>query len=65
MADDRSNRCLVKRDQLAAMLSPNYSFIFCTLIKNSQKVAYIMNTVHIEGIFEQIAKTAKTTSFSV
>ena len=44
-ADDRCNWCLVKRDQSAAMLAPNYFFIFCILIKNSQKMAYIMNTL--------------------
>jgi len=40
-------------------------FISCILIKDLQKVAYIINTVHIESIFEQIAKRAKTTLFSV
>jgi len=47
------------------MLTPNYFFIFCILIKNSQKMAYIMKTLHIECIFEQIGKTATTASFSV
>jgi len=28
-------------------------------------MAYIVNTLHIAWIFEQIAKTAETTSFSV
>jgi len=46
------------------MLSPNYFFIFGILIKNSQTMAYIMNTLYFEWIFEQIAKTAKA-SFSV
>ena len=63
-ADDHCNRCLAKRDQQAAMLSLNYFFIF-RIIKNSQKMAYIMNKLHVEWIFEHIAKTAKTTSFSI
>jgi len=42
------------------MLSPTFM-----LIKNSQKMASIMNTLYIERIFEQVAKTAKTNSFSV
>jgi len=42
------------------MLIPNYF-----LINNSQKMAYFMNTFHIDRFFEQIAKKAKTTSFSV
>jgi len=29
------------------------------------KMAYIMNTLYIECLFEQLAKTAKTASFSV
>jgi len=33
-------------------------------MKNSQKMAYIMNTLYIERISEQIAKTAKAISFS-
>jgi len=47
-ADDHCNRCLAKRDQSATMLSPNYFFIFGILIKNSQKMVYVMNTLHIE-----------------
>jgi len=42
---------------------PNYFFISCILIKNSQKMAYIMKTLYIEWIFEQIAKTAKQRHF--
>ena len=34
-------------------------------MENSQKMAYIMNILYIAWIFEQIAKTAKTASFSV
>jgi len=33
-------------------------------MKNSQKMAYIMISLYIEWIFEQISKTATTTSFS-
>jgi len=40
-------RCLAKRDQSAAMPTPDYFFIFC-VIKNSQKMVYIMDTLCIE-----------------
>jgi len=45
---NRYAQCFAKRDQSTAMLSPNYFFIFCVPIKNSQKMAYIMNTLCIE-----------------
>ena len=64
-ANDCSTWCLAKWDRSAATVTPNYFFIFCIFIKNSQKMAYIMDTLYIESIFEQIAETAKTISFSV
>jgi len=30
------------------MLSPNYFFMFCSLIENLQKMAYITNTLYIK-----------------
>jgi len=47
-AYDRCNQCLAKLNQSAAMLSPNYFFIFCILINNAQKMAYSMNALYIE-----------------
>jgi len=49
-SDQASDRCLAKRNQWAAMLSPNYFLIFDILIKNSRNMAYIKNTPRI---FEQ------------
>jgi len=39
---------LAKRDQSAAMLSPNYFSVFC-VIKYTQKMAYIMNAMCLKG----------------
>jgi len=43
---------------ISVMLTPSYFFIFCILIKNSQKMAWL-----IERISEQIAKQKKQLSF--
>jgi len=64
MATDPYTRCLAKQDEMAAMLTKNF-FIFCIVIKNLQKMAYIVTTLYNESSFEQIARTAKTRSFSV
>ena len=45
--NDCYTRYLAERDQPAVMLTPNYFLIFCILIKNLQKMAYIMNTWYI------------------
>jgi len=57
MANDCYTRCFAKRDQSTVMLTPNYFFIFCILIKNPQKMAYIINALYIDRNFEQIVKT--------
>ena len=44
---NRYTLCLAKRDQSATRLTPNYFFIIC-IIKNSPKMAYIMNTLYME-----------------
>jgi len=47
-ANERYTQCLAKRDKSAAMLSLNYFFIVFILIKDSQKIACIMNTFDSE-----------------
>jgi len=53
---DRSLYLVPCKINPAVTLTPNYVFAFCILIKNSQKKAYIMNTLYIEWIFEQLLK---------
>ena len=54
---DRYTRCLAKRDQSAAMLAPTYSFfIFCSLVKNSPNMAYIMNALYISEFLNRLQK---------
>jgi len=45
-SDQASDRCLAKRNQWAAMLSPNYFLIFDILIKNSE--IWLISRIHQE-----------------
>jgi len=55
MLKDYYIRCLVKRDQSTVVVTPNYSFIFCILIRFTKYDLYREQTQFEHGISQKLS----------